>query len=140
MYFCAPFGVALVMPTARIMTREEFDAFARPDNAPDPKLYEAKFGERAILGGRPWSSITRRVHMTPAEPDTINVRVRTLQTYNDGTATVRGRNPARPPVAGCDTIRVCEAPKGGHSRVFALGKSYWSKQKYAASLLPGTFS
>lgn len=78
-----PFGIALVMPTVRIMSPDELDAFraseAFPDHDPDPELYESKGGEWGYLHGRPVVvDYAMRVHMAPAEIALIDPRVLTI--------------------------------------------------------------
>jgi hypothetical protein len=79
-----PFGLALVMPAVRIMSREEFDAFARseahPERVPDPELYEDKFGDWGYLRGRPVVvDYAMRVHMTDEDIALIDPNVRTIE-------------------------------------------------------------
>jgi hypothetical protein len=81
---CAPFGLALVMPAVRIMSREEFAAFreseAYPQNDPDPELYESKLGEWGYLGSRPVVvDYAMRVHMTAEDIALIDPAVRTIE-------------------------------------------------------------
>jgi len=78
-----PFGMALVMPTVRIMSPEELKAFrdseAFPDHDPDPELYESKGGEWGYLRGRPVVvDYAMRVHMAPGEIALIDPRVLTI--------------------------------------------------------------
>ncbi len=80
---CFPFGVALVMPAVRIMTRDEMQAFtnssAHPNHYPDPELYEDKFGEWGYLGGRPVIvDYAMRVHMSDDDIALIDPSVRTI--------------------------------------------------------------
>ena len=80
---CLPFGIALVMPTVRIMSRDEFLAFrnsgAYPDHVPDPELYEGKAGEWGYLDGRPVVvDYAMRVHMTDEDIALIDPSVRTI--------------------------------------------------------------
>lgn len=79
------FGLANLMPAARIMSSEEEQAFrtsdAFPDHYPDPQLYEDKFGEWGMLSGQSVVvDYAVRVHM---EEEKIDPRVRTI---NDGTS------------------------------------------------------
>jgi len=81
---CLPFGVALVMPAVRIMSRAEFEAFvksgAHPDHLPDPELYEDKPGEWGYLRGRPVVvDYAMRVHMTDDDIALIDPSVRTIE-------------------------------------------------------------
>jgi hypothetical protein len=80
---CLPFGLALVMPAVRLMTREELAAFreseAHPDHQPDPELYESKLGEWGYLQGRPVVvDYAMRVHMTEEDIGLIDPNVRTI--------------------------------------------------------------
>jgi hypothetical protein len=80
---CLPFGLALVMPAVRLMSRPEFDAFAKsethPDNQPDPELYEDKWGEWGYLRGRPVVvDYAMRVHMSDEDIALIDPCVRTI--------------------------------------------------------------
>ena len=80
---CLPFGIALVMPAVRIMTRDEFDRFvaseAHPDHCPDPELYEDKYGEWGYLLGRPVViDYAMRVHMSAEDLALIDPAVRTI--------------------------------------------------------------
>ena len=81
--FALPFGLALVMPTARIMTREEFAAFrasdAHPIHEPDPELYEDKWGEWGYVDGLPVVvDYAMRVHMPPEDIALIDPNVKTI--------------------------------------------------------------
>ena len=80
---CLPFGIALVMPAVRIMSRDELHAFinsdAHPDHHPDPELYEDKLGEWGYLRGRPVVvDYAMRVHMTDDDLALIDPDVRTI--------------------------------------------------------------
>ena len=80
---CLPFGIALVMPAVRMMTRDEFDRFiaseSHPDHYPDPELYEDKFGDWGYLEGRPVViDYAIRVHMSADDLDLIDPKVRTI--------------------------------------------------------------
>jgi len=77
---CLPFGIALIMPAAQIMSANEFDLFARsaahPDHYPDPQLYEDKLGDWGYLRGQPVVvDYALRIHLMAEE---IDARVRTL--------------------------------------------------------------
>ncbi|MEO8976225.1 MAG: hypothetical protein ABI552_10765 [Casimicrobiaceae bacterium] len=81
---CLPFGTALVMPAARIMTQPEFNRFItsgeKPDHYPDPELYEDKPGEWGYLNGRAVVvDYAMRVHMTSDDLELIDPRVRTIR-------------------------------------------------------------
>lgn len=80
---CLPFGIAVVMPAVRIMTRAEVDQFdasgEKPDHAPDPELYEDKLGDWGYLDERPVVvDYAMRVHMTAEDLELIDPGVRTI--------------------------------------------------------------
>ena len=79
-----PFGIALVMPAVRIMSRDELQAFRDslefPDHHPDPELYESKGGEWGYLQGRAVVvDYAMRVHMEPGDIALIDPRVLTIE-------------------------------------------------------------
>ena len=84
LFAALPFGIALIMPAVRIMSRAEFDAFtksgAHPEHHPDPELYEDKPRDWGYLRGRPVVvDYAMRVHMTDEDIGLIDPNVRTIE-------------------------------------------------------------